>query len=241
MQDFPVRRWSMRRVALSGLALLAVYLLAQVAGLAVAFALARQRGRAGDFGEWLDALSGDGLALAIVTIVSAVVCVPAVVWLTARVEQQPLRFLGCKVPPPRAFVLPGAALLALVVAYETAIAMLGRPDVHPFVRDSIASAGSVCLLVLALVVAAPIAEETVFRGFVFSVLSEHLPAAARALVAAFAWSVVHVQYDAFDQSYIFALGLLLAWARIHSGSLLVPIGLHAAVNLLTIAQGVRAT
>jgi membrane protease YdiL (CAAX protease family) len=50
------------------------------------------------------------------------------------------------------------------------------------------------------------------------------------------WAVLHVQYDAFDMATVFCSGLLLGTARLVTGSLLVPLALHAAVNLLATVE-----
>jgi uncharacterized protein len=232
----PPHRWSMPRIVVSSIFIAGAYVFSQIVGLSLGLAVATRSGRAADAEEWLARVGGDGLALGILTLASAVVCLPAILWVTARVESHPLRFLGFAPVPWRALLVPCAALLGLLAAYETVNWMLGRPHVHPFVAEAYASAGSVALLALALVVAAPLAEETAFRGFLFAALRQHFGVAACAVVTALLWSVVHVQYDAVDQGYIFALGLLLAWARARSGSIAAPISMHAAVNLLAIAQ-----
>ena len=87
-----------------------------------------------------------------------------------------------------------------------------------------------------MVIAAPLFEEVVFRGFLFSMLRTRAGVVASAIATAALWSIVHVQYDALELSYIFALGLLLAWARARTDSLAAPIALHAAVNLLALTQ-----
>jgi membrane protease YdiL (CAAX protease family) len=43
---------------------------------------------------------------------------------------------------------------------------------------------------------------------------------------------MHVQYDAFGITLVFALGLLLGVARARTGSLVVPLLMHSAANLV---------
>ena len=47
---------------------------------------------------------------------------------------------------------------------------------------------------------------------------------------------MHLQYDAYGILTVFAMGLLFGMARIRTGSLLAPMGLHAAVNLTATIQ-----
>jgi membrane protease YdiL (CAAX protease family) len=95
------------------------------------------------------------------------------------------------------------------------------------------SAGFAPLLWLALVVAAPLAEEVFFRGFLFQgVRHTRLGASGAVLFTSFAWALVHVQYDSYEISTVFVLGLILGVARLRTNSLYTTIAMHALVNLL---------
>ena len=90
-----------------------------------------------------------------------------------------------------------------------------------------------CCLDVALLVAAPLFEETFFRGFLFrGFASSFLGVIGTVLVTAGLWALLHVQYDAYGIALVFALGLLLGIARARTGSLWVPIAMHSAANLV---------
>ena len=86
---------------------------------------------------------------------------------------------------------------------------------------------------VAVIIAAPLFEETFFRGFLFKGFeSSFMGPIGAVLVTAGLWAVIHLQYDAYGMASIFLFGLLLGAARVFTASLLVPLGLHAAASLV---------
>jgi membrane protease YdiL (CAAX protease family) len=76
-------------------------------------------------------------------------------------------------------------------------------------------------------------EETFFRGFVFKGFESGFMGPIGAVLATTGlWAAIHIQYDAYGIATVFCLGLLLGTARAMTGSLLVPLGLHATANLV---------
>ena len=129
------------------------------------------------------------------------------------------------------------ATAVLVVLSDLTTTALGRPVVPEFMTALYATAQPVWLLWLALVVGAPLFEETFFRGFLLAGLKASALRPAGAVVAtSVLWSLMHLQYDAYGILTVFAMGLLFGMARIRTGSLLVPMALHAAVNLTATIQ-----
>lgn len=135
---------------------------------------------------------------------------------------------------PRTVMLRWLALLAgLIVIADVVTVLIGRPIVPEFMSEVYATAQPVWMLWVALLVAAPLFEETFFRGFLFRGLaSSFLGATGTVLVTAGLWALLHAQYDAFGISLVFGLGLLLGIARVRTGSLWVPLTLHSAANLV---------
>jgi uncharacterized protein len=83
----------------------------------------------------------------------------------------------------------------------------------------------------AMIVIAPLFEEGFFRGFLFRAFeSSFLGIGATILVTSALWAVLHLQYSWHGIALIWVNGLLLGAARAASGSLLVPLALHAANN-----------
>ena len=142
-------------------------------------------------------------------------------------------YLGLELAPART-LLKWIGLAALfVVSSDSLTLALGRRIVPEFMSSVYASANPAWMIWLALVVAAPLFEETFFRGFLFKGFeSSFMGPTGAVLVTAGLWAMVHVQYNGYEMAIIFCLGLLLGGARRATGSLSVPLALHAAVNFV---------
>ena len=82
------------------------------------------------------------------------------------------------------------------------------------------------------VVAAPIGEEFMFRGFLFrGWAGSPLGVTGTIVVTSAIWAAIHVQYDWFGIGQVFCLGLLFGWVRARSGSLLLTMMMHALCNI----------
>jgi membrane protease YdiL (CAAX protease family) len=124
-------------------------------------------------------------------------------------------------------------LLAYIAFTEVVGFLLGRPVVNAFMSESYKTASPVWLLWVALIFAAPIFEELFFRGFLFKgFVSSFLGSIGSIVCIAFVWAAIHIQYDIYDIGTIFFMGILLGLARLRTGSILVPMGMHAVSNLI---------
>jgi len=85
---------------------------------------------------------------------------------------------------------------------------------------------------LLAVVAAPVVEEMIFRGFLFSAIRDNLGSRGAVLLSALAFSLVHGNWFAILP--LFLLGMILAWSFEWSKSLTVPITIHMVQNAVTI-------
>lgn len=103
-----------------------------------------------------------------------------------------------------------------------------------FVDPLYQSVSSVWLLIFAMVIAAPIYEELVFRGILWSAISEqfsgHRGAIVASVITSLIFALIHIQYGWYEISTIILLALLFCYARIKSGSLWLPILLHIINN-----------
>jgi len=86
---------------------------------------------------------------------------------------------------------------------------------------------------ISVVVVAPIIEEFVFRGFLYSQLRRSFLRDWGAIsVSSFVWTAIHFQYEVGILFFLFLFGLFLGYFRIKYNSLLLPIALHAMNNLI---------
>jgi membrane protease YdiL (CAAX protease family) len=91
-----------------------------------------------------------------------------------------------------------------------------------------ASATNFAILALLLVVIAPIAEEIFFRGFLYRLLRQYLPAWATIAVSACAFAALHGAPSLFP--WLFFMGLVFGYVVEKTGSLYSSIVIHAMVN-----------
>ncbi len=180
----------------------------------------------------------NGLLLAVATTASALVCTPLIAFL-ARLRRgmavseylalrpvtgsQLLRWLGITV--------------ALIVLVDGVSRLLGRTVVPDFMMSAYRTATLIPLFWVALVAAAPIFEEVLFRGFLFQgVQASNLGPWGAVVITSLVWTLVHVQYDWFELANIFVLGLLLGAARLRTASIYPSPAIHAFINLVATAE-----
>ena len=136
-----------------------------------------------------------------------------------------------------ALVVSAVVLLALAAAFAGAVFYVDKgaivSDVQPIVQ--ILQTRTWWLMLFVTVIGAPVAEEFLFRGFLFGVLRTSAAGfAGTALVTAFIWSTLHASYSLYGMTAIFLIGLYLAWVREKTGSLITPLVCHAVYNGLIV-------
>ena len=104
-----------------------------------------------------------------------------------------------------------------------------------FAIESYKQAKSLPMLYLGVVLLGPIFEECLFRGFLFKGLEKSaLGGHGAVFISAILFSLVHIQYGIYILVFIMLpIAILLGYARLKSGSLLLPIVIHVINNLAT--------
>lgn len=117
---------------------------------------------------------------------------------------------------------------------------LGHPMLSPFVvglYQTARAGGTLWLVLLVVIVAAPITEEFLFRGLLFRGWARsRLGAVGAVALTSLIWAAMHVQYDWLGVTEIFGLGLLFGWLRHRSGSLLTTLMMHGVYGLAAMIQ-----
>ena len=129
-------------------------------------------------------------------------------------------------------LLPILAVLGLLLNVFVSFGLSLLPD--PILADYTEQTSGVFetvtfLSVLAQVVAAPLAEELIFRGVIFSRLKRAMPVWAAAVASSIMFGLVHGQL--LWAAYAFLLGILFCAVVVKTGSLLTAVVLHMAFNL----------
>jgi membrane protease YdiL (CAAX protease family) len=178
----------------------------------------------------LEQLNTAGNFLAASTLAST----PAVVGLVALfvwLRGCPIReYLALNWPPGRSMILAFVGLMVLLGATDLTSYVLGRPIVPEVMIKSYLSAWVPGFL-FALVVLAPLGEETLFRGFLYKGIAESRAGPIVAiLVSSIGFAVLHVQYDLYGIGAVAAMGLYLGAVRYKTGSVWLTMLLHGVAN-----------
>jgi hypothetical protein len=108
-----------------------------------------------------------------------------------------------------------------------------RQDVGPFAE--LMKARNWWLILIAAGIGAPLAEECLFRGFLFGALRQTpIGLFGAALVTAVMWAALHANYSAYGLVAITLIGLYLAYVRERTGTLLTPLVCHGVYNSLIV-------
>jgi membrane protease YdiL (CAAX protease family) len=91
--------------------------------------------------------------------------------------------------------------------------------------------GEIAAFLIQAVLISPMIEELFFRGFLFSFLKNYTTTAFALVLSAGVFAFAHANLGSVLQLWV--LGLALGLAYEHTGSLLLPIGIHACWNFLT--------
>jgi membrane protease YdiL (CAAX protease family) len=168
----------------------------------------------------------------------------AVIWLATRMARQKFAdYLALRRVARDEFLRDLAGALAVTLAVLLvwfATGWLIGQRASEFAVDGFRNArasGWLAVYLAALFVFVPISEEFVVRGFLFRGWSQSFlgPVAAIVLTSA-VWTALHVQYNAFYLSEIFAIGLILGYFRWRSGSTWLTVIVHAGINLASVIQ-----
>ncbi|KAB2938735.1 MAG: CPBP family intramembrane metalloprotease [Hyphomicrobium sp.] len=139
-------------------------------------------------------------------------------------------------PPRGGWRVLGLALIpmfALTGAW-TALLLWWRPevvigDLRVFKELLQGDAALMALLVIGL--GAPLSEELLFRGFLFSGLAKsRLGVAGTGVLTAVLWTALHFGYSVFGLIEVLAIGLYFSWLLVRTGSVWVTIFCHAVYN-----------
>src|SRR5437660_9817426 len=237
----PPRIWKFWGTALWGLFIFAAMFIGQI-GVVAWFML--RRGGPIDISAAVHVV-GAGLTISL----SVIMGLPAVLvalWIAIRLSRIPFAdYLALRWPSWIDLAIGAVALIVLVMGWDLLSRAAGREISPGFMGEVLNSAradGSLWLLVIAFVVAAPISEEFFARGFLYRGWSESfLRPAGSIILSSLAWTALHLQYDWFFFGEVFSIGLLFGYLRYRTGSTWLTIVLHGLNNLAATLQTIWLT
>jgi membrane protease YdiL (CAAX protease family) len=186
----------------------------------------------------MEGLGSNGFLISVVTLVSAPVVVGLIALFVKLGRRPPLRdYLALRWPHGQEFLKWVVVVVLVVVVFDGINFLAGRPLVTEFVKQAYLSAGSLPLLWIALIILAPIQEETLFRGFMFKGIEKsRLGPVGAVILSSAGWAILHVQYDLMRIVMTFIGGLVIGTARYRTKSLHVCLAMHMVWNLIAVAQ-----
>ena len=180
-------------------------------------------------------IGSHGAALMAVTLLSAPYPIGFCI-LIILARQQPVReYLALRWPRRRAVVLSLVGMIALIAAMELLSYVLKREVVPEFLLEAFKTS-PVILLVLTVVVAAPVWEEVLMRGFLFEGLASRWGGIAAVVITSLVFASLHLQYDLYGMGQVLAMGLYLGAVRMITGSVYTTILLHFAANAFALIE-----
>lgn len=182
------------------------------------------------------AASGDYFAAA--TILQAVIVVVLIVLFVAMKKGITIReYLGLYGVSARALILWAIAALIVASLGDLITYLFGYPLVPRVFAEMHKTTSYAPMFWLAVIIAAPLAEEAFFRGFLFEGLRHSTVGPVGAvLTTSILWGALHVQYEYYLMAVIVLIGLLLGYVKLKTNSLNLVIFMHFAVNLMAMVQ-----
>lgn len=117
--------------------------------------------------------------------------------------------------------------------------LLNIPD-EPFMNELMSASNSVAvnlLIIVSICFVAPIVEEVVFRGWLYTRIEQSKIASIGAIiVTSILFTLIHTQYEqAYSFLMLLIFGYVLAWVRYKTNNISYSIAMHFVYNALTIA------
>ncbi len=127
-----------------------------------------------------------------------------------------------------------AAFVVLLAIHEALYQAFGLNEQQSDWRNY--SAGALALRVVFVALIYPIAEELFFRGFLFGLITRKAGALAAIVVTVLCFTALHLPRGWIGPLLICVDGLFFGFARLRSGSLLLPVAFHVLGNTIGVSQ-----
>ena len=176
--------------------------------------------------KWLE----DGICFSFISYLTSIIAILFI----KKVSKKTLKnILNISIVKIKDFLIFSIFILLLIVCmyfiYQICNKYLNLPNKIFFV-DAYQNMNYKILFWIALLIATPIYEEFLFRGYLFSgIQNSKLGNIGALLLSALLFSAIHFR-GLFIGIFIFCLGLLLGWARIKTKGVFVPIIMHFLWN-----------
>lgn len=178
--------------------------------------------------NYIGSVSMHPIADNLTSIFSMIALVGFILW-RMSIRNIPLSSLG-SLNLRRNELVYGLIALALFIGLEEIyMFLLGIEMPEGFIEFMLSE--PILLGLISVVIIAPLAEEFLFRGFLFSQLSQtRLGGWGTIFLTSFIWTIIHFQYEVLILLILFVFGIFLGYLRFAYNSLSLPVALHAVNN-----------
>ncbi len=193
-----------------------------------------------DLEVYAKGLSSNGFCLAITVVVSGLICTPLTLLFTKlRKNISVKNYIGFREPLKREWVKWLLILAAFLFLSDAVSLLLHQPIAPAFMVDAYKTASFLPALLFAIIIVSPIFEEIFFRGFLFQgIRYSRLGPIGAIGMTSFFWAIIHLQYDAYGITTVFALGLLFGIARLKTDSIHLLMVMHSLTGLVATIETV---
>ncbi len=183
------------------------------------------------------AFMSNGMLLALTTISTAVAGLPLVLIFIQMKQTLSVReYLGLKRINLKTILFLIALTLVLVAAAEGFNHFVPDPSTQSML-DAYNSMQNTAWLWIGVVVAAPLFEEALFRGFLFvGLVRSRWGVGGTIVLTAATWAGLHAQYDLTGIFTVMFFGLVLGYVRYRTKNLWSTLIMHAAWNFFALAE-----
>ena len=230
--------WGPMATVFFGILIAIVFMIVQTVVIGIFTVIEATSNQRGDIHKIVEGLMNSGFVLSIGSFATTLMCVPIIfliIWIKHGLTIR--EYLGFKIVAIKEILPWFAAITAILICYDLLNLTLGRPIVPEFMAIAYKTAKFQPLLWIAFIVMAPVSEEFFFRGFLFKGFqSTFLRPIGTVLLTSFLWAIIHMQYDYYDITFVFIIGIILGTARVKSKSVLTTVYLHGFMNLVAMIE-----
>jgi membrane protease YdiL (CAAX protease family) len=208
---------------------------------AIAFvSLAKIRHPELDLTVYAKSVSSNGFCIAIMTLVTGLICIPlTLLFAKLRRNISVKNYIGFRMPSKGEWIKWLLTLAAFIFLSDMVSLLLHYPIALPFMVEAYKTAFFLPALFFSIIVVAPLFEEIFFRGFLFEGIrhSRLGPMGAIGITSLF-WAVIHLQYDIYGITTVFALGLLFGIVRVKTDSIYLLMAMHSLTSFVATMETV---
>lgn len=168
------------------------------------------------------------------TLVQQIAMIALTVFAASRYGGSPSTVMALRPPAqglrayPISFLMLVALTLAMSAIFQLLDAQSFKADIKVYQEMMTSKWWWLALILVGI--GAPISEELLCRGFLFSAIANsRLGTTGAAIITSLGFAVVH-PYSVIGVIQVFAIGMLFSWILIRTGSLRVTIVCHAVYN-----------